>query len=408
MVPEKVVVEDGVDFVCVGEGEEALLELVETLERGGDPSGIRNIWSRSGAKLHRNPVRPLPDLSTLPMHDHDLFEFDALTKTKGGWVGLLSSRGCPYRCTYCFNHRMEERYRKELGVSAKALGYVRRYPPERVVEEIRALLGRSAEIRMFIFDDDLFTHDPEYVKTFCRLYREVSDVPLTVNAHVRRFDDEVAAALRDARCRIVKFGVESGSPRIRSEVMNRHMTNERIREAVDSAHRAGLVTSAFVMIGLPRETPDDLDRTFDLMAIARPGRMRWSTFYPFPGTRAYEMVREDGSLDQACQASLDGFFEASCLDLGEVMNRRVHRARWLFPWHVNARLPDPVGKRYAALVRDFEAMDDGEFTRSVADFRTVDGEIGEAAAAAGGDPYRIRYNDFMAVRSGTGAEDDPI
>jgi anaerobic magnesium-protoporphyrin IX monomethyl ester cyclase len=406
MVPEEVAADPSVDYVCVGEGEEALLELVRALGAGGDTTGIRNLWAKRGGAAVRNPVRPLGDFAELPMPDHELFDFQRFTDAKGGWVGLMASRGCPFRCSYCFNHRMVERYCEDLGVKAGELGYVRRLPVDRVIAEIEHLLKTYAGIRMFLFDDDLFTHDPDYVVEFCRRYARVSKVPITVNAHVMRFDARVAGALRAAGCRQVKFGLESGSPRIRKEVMNRPMSDDRIASAFDCAHGAGLVTSAFVMMGLPRETPADLEKTFDLLGRIRPGRMRWSTFFPFPGTRAYEMAAADGSLDAARMRGLDNFFGESCLDLGPEMNRLVQRSRWLFPWSVNARLPGPTGKLYASLVETFRAMPEAAFEEASRDFRRLDAEVAGWAASAGGDPYRIRYNDFMAVRAGAGAEDE--
>ncbi len=405
MVPETIITEDAVDFVCVGEGEDALEELVGALEAGRDVSGIRNIWTQSDGRVHENPVRPLPDPASLPMPDHDLFGIEELTRARGGWVGLLASRGCPFRCTYCFNHRMVERYTRDLGVPVRDLNYVRRTPVEGVIAEIESLLARDMPLEMFIFDDDLFTHDPAYVKAFCRRYAETCSVPLTVNAHVKRFDAGVAQALAGAGCRIVKFGVESGSPRIRSKVLNRHMSDDDIVSAIACAHEAGMASSAFVMAGLPRETPEDLEATFDILARARPGRFRWSTFFPFPGTRAFEMAEADGSLDRETLETLDSFFGNSALDLGETMNRLVRRARWTFPWHVNARLPEPTGSFYAGKVEAFHAMDEETFAGKTETFREIDARFADEAEATGGDPYRIRFNDFMAVRRGGAAED---
>jgi len=406
MVPEEVAADPSVDYVCVGEGEGALLELVAALERGGDPSAIRNLWVRRGGTVARNPVRPFADVASLPMPDHDLFDFQRFTEAKGGWVGLMASRGCPFRCSYCFNHGMVDRYRQDLGLKAGELGYVRRLPVDRILAEIEHLQKTYAGIRMFIFDDDLFTHDADAVVEFARRYPKVSKVPITVNAHVKRFDARVARALRDAGCRQVKFGLESGSPRIRREVMNRPMSDDEIASAFACAHEAGLVTSAFVMVGLPRETPEDLEKTFALLARVRPGRMRWSTFFPFPGTRAFAMAEGDGSLDAGRMRELDSFFGESCLDLGPEMNLFVRRTRRLLPWEVNARLPGRVGALYGSLVGTFRAMPDAAFEEAVKDFRRVDAEVAGWAASAGGDPYRIRFNDFMAVRAGAAAEDE--
>ena len=125
----------------------------------------------------------------------------------------------------------------------------KRYIGRGKVEELTNRV-KQEEAEVVIFDDDLFTHDKAYLLSFCERYPGVSDVPLTVNAHVLRFDPEIAKALKAAGCRIVKFGVESGSPMIRRNVMNRHMSNETIIRAFATAREAGVETSAFLMFGL--------------------------------------------------------------------------------------------------------------------------------------------------------------
>ena len=108
------------------------------------------------------------------------------------------------------------------------------------------------------------------------------------NAHVRMFDEETASILKEAGCRIVKFGVESGSDRIRRDALHRYMTNRDIENAFGAAHKFGLHTSAFVMIGLPGEEKADVMETIRLLSRVRPGRFRWTLFFPFIGTKAYE------------------------------------------------------------------------------------------------------------------------
>ena len=102
---------------------------------------------------------------------------------------------------------------------------------------------------------------------------------------------------------------------------------------------------------------------------------------------------------------LDNFFGDSCLDLGPRMNALVKRARKTFPWCVNAAAPGRSGRFWSSAVETFHAMPDAEFEKAAADFRRIDAELAAFDAAAGGDPYRIRFNDFMAVRPGGGAED---
>ncbi|RLC26814.1 MAG: hypothetical protein DRH37_11425, partial [Deltaproteobacteria bacterium] len=173
-----------------------------------------------------NPVRPLPDLHSLPFKDYEIFDFQKIIDAKNGWVGLMASRGCPFSCTYCFNHLMVKKYRNDLQCSFRELGYIRHFSVDQLIEEIVFLQNNYRNIRMFIFDDDLFTFRQDFVGAFSEAYRRVSRVPFVVNGHVGLFDDARARYLAEAGCRIVKFGVESGSRKIRSQIMNRHMSNE--------------------------------------------------------------------------------------------------------------------------------------------------------------------------------------
>ncbi|MHC5116053.1 MAG: B12-binding domain-containing radical SAM protein [Planctomycetota bacterium] len=135
---------------------------------------------------------------------------------------------------------------------------------DQIIDEIKYLLSNYQRIKMFIFDDDLFTFDHDYVKEFCREYKKISKIPFVVNAHVNYFNDDIARDLADAKCQIVKFGVESGSPRIRDKILNRHMTNENIVQAIQTVHRYGMHSSVFLIIGFPHETCDDVFQTIGI------------------------------------------------------------------------------------------------------------------------------------------------
>jgi len=285
LVGTKEILQSGLfDYVFRGECEEAFLEFVEKLERQESIEQVRNLaWVKNGeAKI--NPVRPLPDLTSLPAKDYQSMDFQRMIDAKRGWVGLMTSRGCPFSCTYCFNHTMVKEYSKDLRCTFRDLNYIRRFDVEQVIQEIEFLEDNYHNIQMFIFDDDLFTFDKGYVKEFCKAYKKRFKIPFVANAHVNFFDDECAADLAAANCRIVKFGVESGSPRIRSKILNRRMSNKRIVDAIQTVHNHGMHSSVFLMIGFPQENRQDVFETIRLTAEAKPGRFRWTHFFPFPGT----------------------------------------------------------------------------------------------------------------------------
>lgn len=246
MAAAEAVLQSGLfDYIMRGEAEEALAEFVDTIQRGEDVSQVRNLGFMQNGKVRLNPLRPLPDLQNLPFKDYEIFNFQDIIDAKNGWVGLMASRGCPFSCTYCFNHQLVSQYRQDLHCTFKGLNYIRHFPIEQMMGEIEFLQDQYQNISMFILDDDLFTFYRQYVEEYCAAYKKISSLPFVVNAHVGFFDDDRARCLADAGCKIVKFGVESGSERIRTQILQRRMKNENIIRAIDTAHRHGLTPLQF-------------------------------------------------------------------------------------------------------------------------------------------------------------------
>ena len=418
MVPSEVMADGAWDHVGVGECEDALSELVERLERGETPDDVRNFLSWKGgarpaaaelpplAPEHwvHNPVGPFPDLAALPEPDYALFDTQRITEAKHGWFGLLSSRGCPYRCTYCLNHKIVDRYRDELGRSATGIGFFRFRPADKLVSEMRHVLERYRGIGTFIFDDDLFTQDVAHALSVCAAYEASGlGVPFVVNSHVKQLDPRVAEALARAGCRILKLGIESGSPRVRKDVLQRFMSNEEILETIATAERARLHTSGFVMVGLPFETRSERLETVELLARSRIGRFRTSLFFPFPGTEGHRLAVEGGFLDRGREATLTNFTDSSCLDFGSQENLFVDKLATCMPWFVNARLDlggeAPAAARYAPLVEHVVAMEEREWEGFKPRVRGIDADLAAQCNAAGELHYAIRYNAWMGVRS---------
>jgi len=418
MVPCEVMADGAWDHVGVGECEDALVELVRRLERGERPDDVPNFLSwKDGQRLPvadvppvsserwvHNPVGPFPDLLRLPMPDYALFDTQRITDQKQGWFGLLSSRGCPYRCTYCLNHKIVDRYRDELGTTTTGTGFFRFRPPELLVEEIRHVLATCRGVGTFIFDDDLFTYSVEHALAVCAAYQAAGiGVPFVVNSHVKELDPRVAAALARAGCRILKLGIESGSPRVRKEVLQRFMSNAEILDTVAVAESHGLHTSGFVMVGLPYETHAERWETVDLLAKSGIGRFRTSLFYPFPGTESHRLSIQGGFVDAERAGTLTDFTESSCLDFGEDENLFIEQLAACMPWFVNSRLDRfgeaPAAARYRPLVERVLAMDRVAWNEFQPRVRELDAALARTCAAAGELHYSIRYNASMGVRS---------
>jgi len=387
------------DYAFRGECEDAFLEFVNRLARGESVENVPNLVYLRNGQAQFNPVGPLPELTKLPLKDYESMDFQRLIDAKQGWVGLMASRGCPFSCTYCFNHVMVEAYQKDRHCSFKDLNYIRRFGIGQMIEEIKYLQENYRNIRMFIFDDDLFTFDKAYVREFCQAYRKVTEIPFVVNAHVGFFDDECAGYLAAANCRIVKFGVESGSPRIRKTILNRHMTNESIVEAIAAVERHGMHSSVFIIIGFPHEGREEVLDTVRLLGQAKPGRFRWTYFFPFPGTRAHEISVAGGFIDFEKMERLKNFTDESCLDFGPEHNFLLRKIGLILPWFVNAHSHLPVAEFYRGKVEEVLRMDGDEWLQAAPALRQQDAEYSQRFSAQGLSHYAIKYNRFMGVIS---------
>ncbi len=398
------------DFIGVGECDNAFPELVDKLQAGD--ASYRNTPNfcirRPDGSYQDNPLGPYPELDALPPKDYEIFDLPHMLGRKNGWQSVLTSRGCPYRCTYCFNHEVTDRYLEDGGHARKS--FLRHYSMDRMIRELKELKARHPYIETFIFDDDLFTLNKEHCSAFAKAYADSGiNVPYVLNAHVQSFSEPIAKALSESPCMILKFGVESGSPELRKKVLERHMSNQQIVDAFDLCHQYGLHTSAFLMFGLPYETRAMMEETIDLMARIKPGRMRWAIFFPFPGTKSYTICKLGDLIDYRKMDAMDNYFCASCLKFDDASDLFIRKLQRTFHWYVNARAGLPLSAEYARLVSEVERMDLPEWLAASESILQRDREIsngwlarvtpGDAAAMGAAKHYSIRYTEVMAVDS---------
>ena len=278
--PSQVLGSPGFDYVCLGEGEAAMLDLVTALERGEPTSGIDNIWARGGTRPNlRPPFQPLDDL---PFMARDMLDEYA------GCVHMTTQRGCPFPCTYCAARMYNELY-------ADTANYGRRRSHTSVLEELFEI-QRNGTLAYVIFLDDTFTIYRRWVKEFCRVYGERLAIPFSLHARVETVTESMIDELAAAGCRHITYGVESGSLRVRRDIMRRAASNERIKEVFRWTQEAGIMVTANYMLGLPGETREDLQQTLDLAAELQAFDFGYFVFYPYPGTALFRLCREQGYL----------------------------------------------------------------------------------------------------------------
>jgi anaerobic magnesium-protoporphyrin IX monomethyl ester cyclase len=291
----EMIYEDGVDVVCRGEGEGAVVELADALAAGRDYAGVANLWVKRGGDVVRNDVRPLvEDLDALPFADREiLYEEDAALRDHPTKI-FFAMRGCAFRCTYCFNHRFNELYRGRGRVC-------RTRSVDNLLAEMKYVRGRWPLKYMQIDDDTFLLHSRAWLEEFAqRLPREVG-VPFMCNVRVDLVNAESVRLLKAAGCHAVWMGVETGDERIRRDVLKRPHTDEEILAAVTLLRRRGIRVATQNLCGLPVPDPVAADeKTLALNVACRPDFAWSSIFYPYPqtelGDRAVAEGYYDGSL----------------------------------------------------------------------------------------------------------------
>lgn len=272
-VPEVVIKEKCVDMICVGEGEHALLELLESLSIGKIRTDIKNLWFKKGTKIIKNPCRLLIDnLDELPFPDKK--KFYALYPGFKNDYYTVSSRGCPFSCTYCANNVLKKIYR--------GLGRpIRQRSPQNIIAEL-VLAKKIYAPKQITFADDVFVQDITWLKEFTREYKKKIGLPYTMLTHPSLITYPIAKLLAKSGCFLLAFGIQSASEKTRSEILNRYETNSQIRQAAKNCHRAGIKFSIDHIFNIPTEKKAEQEMALKLYNELRPSVINsyWLQYFP--------------------------------------------------------------------------------------------------------------------------------
>jgi radical SAM superfamily enzyme YgiQ (UPF0313 family) len=280
------------DALCLGEGEYATLELVEVLERGGDPRGIRNLWIRTaGDHVEKNEARPfLEDLDQVPFPDRDMWKPWIRQPDMQEGV-ILAGRGCPYDCTYCSNHALRR---------VAAGPYVRMRSAGNISAEIRHLRADHPKLRSISFEVETIAANKWWLLELChelkRLTSTMPPIDYATNLRVSAVsaDEELFRAMAEANFREVAIGLESGNERLRKQVLRRDYANEDFLKAAELAHKYNIRVGVYNMIGIPGETHAEHMETVRLNRAAKADFDFTYIFFPYPGTELHKLCREQG------------------------------------------------------------------------------------------------------------------
>lgn len=282
--PEEMASQPEIDFVVVGEGEQAFGDLLAALAEGRDPEGISGVGFKKNGEVIINPRGSfIQDLDALPYPARDLIPsekyYNVLGESRVVMTSLLTTRGCPFKCIFCTN---------------KDGKVCRMRSPENVVREIEECYARG--ITDFDIIDDTFTINIKRAKAIARLIIDKGlKITMDLRARVDTVDQEVLDLLAQAGCTRIRFGVESGNPRILKNLL-KGITLEQIRAAYRMAKKAGIFTFAYFMLGSPGETEKEVWESLKLAKEINPDFAQFLITTPFPASDLYTLGMENGVL----------------------------------------------------------------------------------------------------------------
>jgi radical SAM superfamily enzyme YgiQ (UPF0313 family) len=278
--------EPSADGVCVGEGEGPIVDLANALSNGGFHPDIPNWWFKVEGEIVKNPVRPLiRKLGDLPMPDraliYDKHEVTRITPIKH----FMASRGCPYNCTYCFNHAWYEIYTREKR------GYQRSV--ESVIEEV-LWVREHYPLEQVVFLDDLFIIYVDWLEEFADKFPKEVGLPFFCNVRANLLTPEKVALLKKGGANTVSMGIESGNDELRNGLLKRKMPRATVVEAGHMLDDAGINLTATNILALPTATLEDDFSTMHLNAEAKVKYAHAFLFQPYPATELGEFTVTSG------------------------------------------------------------------------------------------------------------------
>ena len=323
----KGVLDSNFDALCIGEGEHPVLELVDLLEKKKLPTGIQNLWIKQGDKVEKNPTRPfLKNLDSLPFPDREMWQ-DWIDERSDSQHSILLGRGCPFGCTYCCNHALKK----------KASGdYVRLRSPNNIIEEIKEFTEKYPKNKNVYLEIETFTIDRDWSLRLCSELEKLNntlDKPLSFGINLRispnaKYDD-LFAACKKSNFRFINIGPESGSERVRREVLNRIYANSDVINAVKSARRHNLRVAFYNLIGLPGESMNDFKKTIELNRVCQPDWIMYTIFFPYPGTDLYALCDSKGYLDNSLNTEMER--SRAVLNTPDFPKKKIQKAyEWFY------------------------------------------------------------------------------
>jgi anaerobic magnesium-protoporphyrin IX monomethyl ester cyclase len=295
--------ENEIDIVGLGEGEESIVELAKGIEKGKIDYSIKGLWFKKGKKIIKNKLRNLVlNLDQLPFPDRELYYSKYSFLRNYSTKRIITSRGCPNSCSFCFNHSMISLFRGK-GI------YVRRRSPNNVIEEIQTL--KKYPLKCISFTDDSLFINRWWALDFFKVYKRKVGLPFVCSARVDELDEKLISLIKEAGCKFIKLGIETYNPKLRNEILCKNISQTQIINSIRLLKKCKIKIQAHNMIALPGETLNDAINTMVFNAELGIDYPFVYLFRPLPGTKLYKYCKDNNLIDENMNPSIQNFEKIS-------------------------------------------------------------------------------------------------
>lgn len=278
---------EGVSYICIGEGEESLLDLMNRIRDKAPAEDIAGLWARrADGGWAMNPVGMLEPLDRYPSPDRQLYYDKYPLLAEMGVKRFITQRGCPYKCSYCFEPALSDMYDGKGKL-------VRRRPVADVIAEIKAVIARYPT-RQIHFSDDTFNLNKKWVGEFCEAYGREIPLPFSCNISVQIIDEALVAKMKQAGCRGVVFGLETGVEETRFKILNKPIPDATYEETCRLLHKYGIMFMTNIMFALPNETLDHAIASIRFNRKLRPLGTKTCILKMYRGTKLADEAKAKG------------------------------------------------------------------------------------------------------------------
>lgn len=337
--PEKAISYDCIDMVCVGEGENVLLELCKRMSNGKEYCNVPGLWTKTKTGIEKNQMGERFPFDEIPFPDFTIFEEGRLYRPMAGKVYRMlpveTHRGCPYKCAYCNSPAQNELYRSELNNP-----YFRKKEMQSVFEYLCFCRDQwKAEYFYFTADTFLALSSKEF-DAFVEMYSSIK-IPFYFNTRPETITPYRMKRLKEIGLHRMSMGCEHGDEKFRREIIKRQVSNDVIIRAFDCAADHGVSTTVNNIIGFPGETRDLVFSTIELNRKLRVDTMNCVTFAPFHGTALRQLAIEKGYLDDSVIAKC--LMQGSLLEMPDLSTNEICALMNTFPLYSRleiSRWPD--------------------------------------------------------------------